>query len=290
MSGNNPQKVILITGTSSGFGLLISARLAACGHIVYATMRDISKQQTLLDEVAKRGGKVEVHELDVVKPASIKKMVDEIKNRHQRLDVIVNNAGFALGGFFEDLSEEEIRQQMEVNFFGVQNVCREVIPLMRECKEGTIINISSIAGQSGTPSLGAYSASKWALEGFSESLYHEVASFGIQVVLVEPGPYPTKIFSSNARYCKGFDNPQSPYFSLSQKLKSFVQTEMTKNKKDPEDIAMLVEKIINTKNPKLRYTSDFLSWLRIVAGKLLPPSFYNYIFRKVVYGKSEHTL
>ena len=233
---------------------------------------------------------MQVRELDVTKPATIQAVVQEIKMKYQRIDVLVNNAGFALGGFFEDLSEEEIRRQMEVNFFGVQNVCREVVPLMRQQKSGRIINISSIAGQSGTPSLGAYNSSKWALEGFSESLYHELRNFGVQVVLVEPGPYPTKIFSDNARYCRGFDNPQSPYFSFSQKLKAFVKKEFVKNKRNPEDIAVLIEKIIDTKNPRLRYVPDLSSWMRLVAGKIIPPALYNYLLRKVVYGNSKLTV
>ncbi|MBF0489477.1 MAG: SDR family oxidoreductase [Candidatus Omnitrophica bacterium] len=290
MSFNNNPKVILITGTSSGFGLLTSARLAARGFIVYATMRDITQLKPLLNEVFKRRGEVIIRELDVTKPESIKDVVTEIKNRHGSIDVVINNAGFGLGGFFEDLTQEEIRQQMEVNFFGVQNVCRQVIPLMRERKKGTIINISSIAGQCGSPALGAYSASKWALEGFSESLYHELIPFGVHVVLIEPGAYPTKIFSGNARYCEGFDKPNSPYFELSQKLRAFVTKTMANNKKDPEDIAKLIEKVIDTPNPKLRYVSDFSSWMRIVIGRILPASVYTYLFRKVIYGNSKRSV
>jgi len=287
---DSSKKVILITGTSSGFGLLTSARLCARGFIVYATMRDITCLKPLVNEACKRKGDVIIRELDVTKPESIKSVVTEIQEKHGRIDVVINNAGFGLGGFFEDLSEQDIRRQMDVNFFGVQSVCREVIPLMRQRKEGLIINISSIAGLSATPALGAYNASKWALEGFSESLYHEMALFNVKVVLVEPGSYPTKIFSDNARYSEGFDNPQSPYFKLSQKLRAFVQQEMAKNKKDPEDVAILIEKIIDTKNPKLRYVSDFQSWLRVVIGKIIPPSLYNYIFRKAIYGNVTDTL
>ena len=230
MSNTNSSKVILITGTSSGFGLLTAARLASHGFIVYATMRDITKSKPLIEEVSRRKGEVILRKIDVTKPESIQIVIKEIKQRHNKIDIVINNAGFGLGGFFEDLSDNDIRQQMDVNFFGVQNVCREAIPLMRQRKEGLIINISSIAGQSGTPALGAYNASKWALEGFSESLYHELALFNIKVVLVEPGSYPTNIFKGNARYSEGFDNPQSPYFSLSQKLRVFVQKEMAKNK------------------------------------------------------------
>ena len=128
----NNQKVILITGCSSGFGLLTAARLASQGHFVWATMRDLSKKQPLEDELAKRNTQAVIRELDVTKPSTIKDVIEEIQKTHFHIDVLINNAGFGIGGFFEDLSEEEIRSQMEVNFFGVQNVCREVIPLMRK--------------------------------------------------------------------------------------------------------------------------------------------------------------
>ena len=284
MTRHDTQKVILITGTSSGFGLLTSARWASRGHFVYATMRDLSKQQLLLDEVAKRGGQVQVRELDVTKPATIKKVIDEIKDRHYHIDVLVNNAGFGLGGFFEDLSEDEIRQQMEVNFFGVQNVCRQVIPLMRQRKQGKIINMSSIAGQTASPCFSTYNASKWALEGFSESLHHEMKLFGVDVVLVEPGSYPTKIFFENARYAKNFDNPQSSYHTLNQHLKNMTLDYIHQLKKNPEEVAVLIEKIINTENPKLRYISDFSSWLHVFWHKILPDSIYGYFLRRALYG------
>ena len=291
MSSHNIQKVVLVTGTSSGFGLLIAARLASRGHFVYATMRDVKKQAPLLDETTKRGGQVRVRELDVTKPAIIAEVIKEIIDHRGHIDVVVNNAGFGLGGFFEDSTEEEIRGQMEVNFFGAQNVCRQVLPLMRERKKGLIINISSVAGQSATPSLGAYSASKWALEGFSESLYHEVAPFGIKVVIVEPGSYPTKIFSDNARYAKDFDNPQSPYFEMSQSIKRSINRHINQSTRNPEDVAALVERIINTRNPKLRYVSDFSSWMEMMVRKNLPPPIYGYIYRKVIYsGNSKHAV
>jgi NAD(P)-dependent dehydrogenase (short-subunit alcohol dehydrogenase family) len=181
------QRVILITGCSSGFGLLTAARLAAKGHFVWASMRDLSRKKLLEDELAKRQTQAFIRELDVTKPSTIKKVIEEIQKTHFHIDVLVNNAGYGLAGFFEDLSEEEIRAQMEVNFFGVQSVCREVIPLMRRRSQGKIINISSIAGRVASPCLGAYNTSKWALEAFSESLYYELGLFGISVSLVEPG-------------------------------------------------------------------------------------------------------
>lgn len=284
MSTQFLSKVILITGTSSGFGLLTAARLAARGHIVYATLRNINKSKDLREEVAKRGGHIQIRELDVTKVETIKKVVHEIQQNHGHINVVVNNAGYGLGGFFEDLTQEEIRHIMDVNFFGIQNVCREVIPLMRKNKTGKIINISSIAGLTATPCFGAYNASKWALEAFSESLFHELSLFGIKVVLIEPGSYPTKIFFDNARYSKDFNNPQSPYYMVSQQLYTLVQAQKQKMTRNPEHVAQLIEKIINSKNPKLRYISDWTSWVEVKARQLMPKWFYGHVLRRILYG------
>ena len=276
-------KTVLITGCSSGFGLLTAVRLAASGHVVWATMRDLTCKAALENELTKRNTQAAIRELDVTKPATIKNVVQEIQETHGRIDVLINNAGYGISGFFEDLSEEDIRRQMEVNFFGVQSVCREVIPFMRQRAKGKIINISSISGQVAVPCLSAYNASKWALEAFSESLYFELGLFGVCVVLVEPGSYPTHIFTQNAHYARDFDNAQSPYFSLSQNLKNTVGQSIRKLKRDPEDVARLIEKVINKSHPRLRYVSDFSSWLRMMAQKILPPRLTASIFRRIVY-------
>ena len=257
--------------------------MAAHGHFVWATMRDLSKKQVLENELSKRNVHAVIRELDVTKSSTIKNVIKEIQEIHGRIDVLINNAGYGIGGFFEDLTEEEIRAQMEVNFFGVQSVCREVIPSMRRRSQGKIINISSIAGRVASPCLGAYNTSKWALEAFSESLYYEMALFGVSVCLVEPGSYPTNIFTQNAHYAKNFDNAQSPYFSFSQKLKGLSQNVIRKLKKDPDDVARLIENIVNDPSPKLRYVSDFSSWLRMTAQKILPHSLIAFFFRRYVY-------
>jgi short-subunit dehydrogenase len=277
------QKVILVTGCSSGFGLLTAVRLASQGHFVWATMRDLSKKDSLEKALANHHAQAFIRELDVTKPATIKKVVDEIQQKHAHIDVLINNAGYGIAGFFEDLDEEQIRSQMETNFFGVQNACREVIPLMRQRRQGKIINISSIAGRIAVPCLGAYNASKWALEAFSESLYYELGLFGISVVLVEPGSYPTNIFTQNAHYARNFDNDQSPYFSISQRLKNISKNKIPKFKRNPEDIARLIEKIIHQSRPRLRYISDFSSWSRVMIQKILPPSITSRIFRRIIH-------
>ncbi len=277
------KKIILITGTSSGFGLLTAARLAASGHHVFATMRDLNKKDALLAEVKERGGTVQLLELDVTKPDTIRSVVDQMIRQCGTIDCLVNNAGYGIGGFFEDLCDDEIRQQFEVNFFGVQNVTRAVIPIMRERHRGKIINISSIAGIHASPAFSAYNASKWALEASSESLHYEMKFFGIDVLLIEPGTYPTKIFYDNARYAKNFFNPQSPYYPLSKFLAQNVRHYVDHCRKDPETIARLVEKLINARNPAFRNIPDQEARMLYYLRKVIPFRMYSWLVRKMLF-------
>jgi NAD(P)-dependent dehydrogenase (short-subunit alcohol dehydrogenase family) len=279
MNDVSPPLVVLVTGCSSGFGLLTAARLASRGHIVVATMRNLEKKNALLGEVNRRSGKVDILQMDVTDKESISRTVSEIAGRYGRIDVLINNAGYGIGGFFEDLSDEDIRQQMETNFFGVQNVTREVIPLMRSRRRGKIINISSVAGFSASPSFGAYSASKWALEAFSESLRYELKFFGIDVLLVEPGTYKTSVFYENARYARDFDNPQSPYYSFSQHLKKKVMDYVENCRKDPEDVAVLIERLIKARNPSFRNIPDVEGRILCILRRCLPFRAYSWLIR-----------
>lgn len=278
----NP-KIILITGTSSGFGFVTATHLLKQGHTVYATMRDMSKKDYLLAQVKNVPGKIHILGLDVTRPETINNVVQKIATDSGYLDAVVNNAGYGIGGFFEDLTEQEIRQQLEVNFFGVQNVTRAVIPLMRSRRSGKIINISSIAGLNATPCFGAYNASKWALEGFSESLYYELKLFNINVCLIEPGTYRTKIFFENAKYAKNFDNPASPYYPMSQHLRKMVLDYVHKTDKDPMRIALLVEKLLIQKNPALRHFPDIETKFLLGMRRVLPFLIYSLFIRRALY-------
>ena len=282
----NSSKVILITGCSSGFGMLTAARLSSKGHHVIATMRDLKKKDTLLNETNIRGGQVQIEYLDVTDKNSIEEVKSKIADTYGYLDILVNNAGYGIGGAFEDLMQEEIRAIMETNFFGVQNVTRAMIPLMRQKKTGKIINISSISGFNSSPLFGAYSSSKWALEAFSESLYYELKPFGIQVLLVEPGPYQTKIFFENARYARNFDNPQSPYYPLSQYFKEKVNERISVNEKDPEDVAALIEKLIHEKNPRFRNIPDIEGQTLALLKRILPFRVFSWLYEKGLYHNS----
>jgi len=283
MTAAKTPKVILITGCSSGFGLLMAARFSSCGHFVFATMRHLEKKQALLDEVSKRGGNLQVLQLDVNNAESVRSAVRQVIDQTGRIDVLINNAGFALGGFFEDLAEEEIRAQMETNFFGAQAVTREVLPFMRSQKKGWIINISSVSGLYTAPALGAYSASKWALEGFSEGLYYEVKPFGIHVCLVEPGTYPTEIFGRNKKYGKNFNNPLSPYLSRSKFLDQRVADYVSHVKKDPKTVVRLVESLMNSVHPPLRSVPDTESRIIVGLRKILPLSVFTLLFERILF-------
>ena len=282
MSDLSPPPVVLITGCSSGFGLLIAARLSSKGYQVIATMRNLTKENALISEVNRRQAKVDILQMDVTDKGSIARAVSQMAGRYGHIDVLVNNAGYGVGGFFEDLTDEEIRQQMETNFFGVQNVTRAVIPLMRPRKKGKIINVSSVAGFSTSPAFGAYNASKWALEAFSESLRYELKFFGIDVLLVEPGTYKTKVFYENARYAKGFDNPQSPYYSLSQHLRKKVMAYVEDSHKDTEEVAVLVEKLIKAKNPSFRNIPDLEGQIVYILRRCLPFRVYSWMIRTML--------
>lgn len=270
-------KVVLITGCSSGFGLRMAARLSATGHRVYPTMRDLSKKQELIDEMFYRGTQAEVLSMDVTDQDSIQEAVSLILEKEGRIDVLVNNAGYGIGGFFEDLTQDEIRAQMETNFFGVQNVTRAVLPSMRQQRSGLIVNMSSISGLYALPCFGAYNASKWALEGFSESLLFELEPFGIHVCLIEPGAYKTKIFYENRQYAANFFNTHSPYYQTSQVFQKRMNDNIRLDKKDPEEIAMIVEKLISMAHPPFRIIPDVRSRIIYRLKRFLPFSIYRRI-------------
>ncbi len=269
-------RVILITGSSSGFGLYTAALLAAKGHTVYATMRDLSKSSDLLAEAHTLGGEANLHilPLDVTRPDTVRDAVGKILNEQKRIDVLINNAGFGIGGFFEDLSDAEFRNQFDVNFFGVLDLTRAVLPSMRSLKKGLIINISSMCAFSGTPAFSAYVASKWALEGFTESLMMELLPFNIKVSLVEPGAYKTKIFFENAKYAHNFNNTESPYYSRNQFLRALIDKHMSTNRRDPREVAHTIAHMIDQKDPAFRNMIGWPSKMRAAFVKFIPFKLY----------------
>jgi NAD(P)-dependent dehydrogenase (short-subunit alcohol dehydrogenase family) len=249
------ESVALVTGSSSGIGFETALHLARNGYKTYASMRNLEKSKDITQVATREKLPVEVVQLDVDEDSSVKQAVDKIvATEDQRIDVLVNNAGYGLFGALEDLSIAEMKAQFETNFFGVIRVTQQVIPVMRKQKSGTIVNISSVGGRIGIPGLSAYQSTKFALEGLSESISYELEPFGIKVVLIEPGFIRTNIMNSSIIAKKAQDS-KSPYFSLTQQLeKSFkAAMENTSTSSTPEEVAKVVLQAITSESPKLRY-------------------------------------
>jgi NAD(P)-dependent dehydrogenase (short-subunit alcohol dehydrogenase family) len=246
-------KSVLVTGCSSGFGRLTAVLLARNGFRVYATMRDLGKRATLDLALAEAGASAEILALDVTNEDSIRAAVSRIVAEAGGIDALVNNAGIGIGGFVEDLTLADYRRQLETNFFGTVALTKAVLPQMRRARSGRIVNISSIGGRTSNAIMSAYSASKWALEGFSESLAFEARLFGVQVVLIEPGTFKTEIFESNRQVALGARDPASPYFAATQAFEAKVDRLYARHAGNPKLVAEAVLRALTVARPRLRY-------------------------------------
>jgi NAD(P)-dependent dehydrogenase (short-subunit alcohol dehydrogenase family) len=242
---------VLVTGTSSGFGLATTVELAKGGWNVIATMRNLEKRSELDRAItaASVGNLVRVEQLDVTDPRSIEKAVSLLDLRNKPLDAVVHNAGVAVGGAFEDLDDAHIRQVMEVNYFGVLALTRQLLPAFRAQRHGRIVIISSEAAFAGQPGNSPYSASKWAIEGWAESVAYEFEPFGIDIVLIEPGAYRTSIWESSPRVLP----ETSAYRPLLRHLEVTIDAYVKKTARDPVEVAKAVAKALDAKRPRFRY-------------------------------------
>ena len=249
-------KVAVVTGSSSGFGLLTVVELAKAGFFVVATMRD-PQRRAKLDAALSAAGtnllpQVQVRPLDVTNFERIPHAIAEIVGDHGRIDLLVNNAGFALGGFAEDILLEELRLQLETNFFGHVAMTKAVLPTMRAQRSGHVIMVSSILGVMGQPLISSYCASKHALEGWTETLRIELRSLGIKVVLVEPGAFKTDIWTRNTMVSRGSTDPGSLNKDRSRRYVENVKGSQG-GLPDPVEVAKLITCIAQNPNPRLRY-------------------------------------
>lgn len=245
-------KIAIITGSSSGFGLHTTLELAKSGFFVIATMRDLAKSEALITELKKQlvESTVAIEQLDVTDEGSINSFQKVLLEKYGKVDVLVNNAGFASGGFVEELSLDTYKKQFDTNLFGVISLTKLVLPVMRKQGSGKIINISSISGLVGFPGLSPYAASKFALEGFTESLRFEVKQFGIDVILVEPGSFQTSIWSKAKGEIATGNNEASPYRELQKAIEKHMEHEDEFG--DPKQVAQLITSLASGKNPKFR--------------------------------------
>jgi NAD(P)-dependent dehydrogenase (short-subunit alcohol dehydrogenase family) len=242
-------RIVLITGCSSGIGRDLTGQLTRAGCTVVATARDV---KTLADLPAALK-----LPLDVTQPCSIQEAVGWVIQRFGHIDVLVNNAGYAIRGAVEEVPIEQAQQMFDVNLFGVMRMIQAVVPHMRRQQTGRIINISSIVGKLVTPANGTYSATKFALEGLSDALRLELAPFGIQVVVVEPGSIKTRFHATmEANGEKIFANPVSPYRPLYDQFQK-VTADMRRQEAGPEAVSRVILQVIESSRPKARYVAGF---------------------------------
>ncbi|ARO18498.1 short-chain dehydrogenase [Bacillus anthracis] len=271
------KKVAIITGSSSGFGLLTTLELAKKDYLVIATMRNLEKQANLLSQATQLNllHNITVQQLDVTDQNSIHNFQLFLKEIN-RVDLLINNAGYANGGFVEEIPVEEYRKQFETNLFGAISITQLVLPYMRVQKNGKIINISSISGQVGFPGLSPYVSSKYALEGWSESLRLEVKPFGIDVALVEPGSYNTNIWEVGKQLATNQSDTTSPYKEYMDKIQKHINSG-SDTFGNPIDVAKKIVDIAEAKRTTLRYPIGKGVKFMILAKKILPWRLWEYL-------------
>jgi NAD(P)-dependent dehydrogenase (short-subunit alcohol dehydrogenase family) len=276
------KKIAVVTGASSGFGLLTSIELARQNFYVVAAMRDLRKSRALLERVEEVGvtDLVEPFSLDVTNSHSLQAFKEKLSVLG-RVDVLVNNAGYAGAGFSEEIPIDEYRQQFETNVFGAISVTQLCLPYMRLNKVGKVINVSSISGRIGFPGLSPYVASKYALEGWSESLRLELRPFGIDVVLVEPGSFQTNIWSSGKYITEKSLQKDSPYASYMKKLALYLEKGEA-SYGEPVEVAKLIANICEQSTTKLRYPVGRGVGLTLFLKSLLPWRLWEQIVRKKI--------
>ena len=250
MTVSPDQRIAVVTGSSSGIGYETSLLLARNHFTTYATMRNLNKGDRLREIASKEKISLIVTQLDVNNDSSVENAVDSIIKEKGKIDLLVNNAGYDLFGSLEESSIEEIKQ-FETNFFGVVRATKAVIPIMRRQGSGTIVNISSIGGRIGlTPFGTAYHASKFAIEGFTESLRQELADFNINVILIEPGVISSN-FMNNMKTAKGFDPNKSLYANIVQRVFQGFES-ISAYSSHPSKVAHTILNATNSSNPELR--------------------------------------
>jgi NAD(P)-dependent dehydrogenase (short-subunit alcohol dehydrogenase family) len=238
---SNSTKVIRITGASSAFGLSIATALASKGNRVFGTMR--------IPPTAASGAFTTLT-LDVTQDESVAACIAEVIRAAGRIDAVINNAGIGIAGAIEDTTPEEAQSQFNTNFFGLHRVCRAVLPHLRAQRAGTIINMSSLAGRISLPFQGFYSATKFAIEAYTEALRMEVRPFGIHVSMIEPGDFATS-FTANRRMTNE-TIPQSPYYhSATRAVATMARDEQANRNLSP--VIRAVETILQSRHPALRY-------------------------------------
>jgi NAD(P)-dependent dehydrogenase (short-subunit alcohol dehydrogenase family) len=263
-------KVALVTGASSGIGKATALQLAAHGYHVFAAARRLEQLESI------RVVNLEPLYLDIASEASIKTALEKVLAHSGRLDVLVNNAGFAVYRSLEDTSIEEARQQFEVNLFGLMQLTQQVLPIMRRQAAGSIVNVSSVTGKFGAPMAGWYSATKHALEALSDTLRMELKPFGIKVILVQPGAISTEFVEQ--AFQKAEQAPKSEtYGSLLNAHRNLLQSAY-RYAADPYVVARAIQQAVSAKQPKARYPVPGHARLILLAKTLISDRLFDRLF------------
>ncbi len=245
MAERQSQRVWFITGSSTGFGRLLAEQVLAAGDCVAATARDVAKVSDLEEKFP---GRAKAIRLDVTNKQEVSAAVEQALAAFGHIDVLVNNAGYGLVAAQEEASDDEIRRQIDTNVFGVIDVTRAVLPHLRRQRSGHIVNLSSVAGLAGTPGLGYYNLTKFAVEGMSEALALELAPLGIHVTLIEPGPFRTDFAGRSGVYSA---NQIRDYAETAGKMRATQHAVSGNQKGDPMRAAQAIQQVVDSKNPPL---------------------------------------
>jgi len=273
---------VLITGTSSGIGFETALYLAEHGFEVYATMRNLARRDRLEAAAENRNLRLHVLQLDVTDRDSIEAAVRAVVEQPGGIYGLVNNAGIGIRGYFEDVSDAEVRQVFGTNVFGTMAVTRAVLPYMRAAGHGRIVMVSSVGGRIAAPGNSAYCASKFALEGFGEALAQEVALLGLQVVLVEPGFVETELLGRNRHVSVGAMDPDGPYYEWFEQVEKIADHEMATSPTSAEDVARVVHRALRAKQPNLRYLVRLRARILIALRRHLPGELFERIWLREI--------
>jgi NAD(P)-dependent dehydrogenase (short-subunit alcohol dehydrogenase family) len=246
-------KGVLVTGVSSGIGLETAVHLARAGFRVVGTVRDLARSSPLQQAAARHNVSVHIIAMDVADVRSVATGVEQALEITGGLYGLVNNAGTILRGYFEDVSDEEMRKLFDTNVFGTMTVTRTVLPHLRAARRGRIVIMSSTGGKLATPGNSAYCASKFALEGFGEALRQELVPFGIGVSLIEPGFIRTELFGKNRHVATRALRPDSPYRSFFEKLEELTDAQVRGAVTPAAAVAVAVQHALEARQPRLHY-------------------------------------
>ena len=271
---------VLITGASAGIGNATALYLARRGYHVAATSRKLSRLDELMSVARSDSLSISAYQLDINEPASVADVVPEIIGQNGALYALINNAGYGLWGCLEDLTMEEVKAQFETNFFAVLRMSQAVLPGMRDRGSGIIVNVGSVLGCIGSPAVGAYSATKFALVGLTSVLRMELAQFGIRAVLIEPGLFRTNFHRDKVIGERALD-PQSPYWSYVGRIRSN-SGEYRLWGADPSKVAKTIGRVLSAKHPRPRYAVGIDARLGTLAVRLLPERFVQYMVQRFV--------